>query len=80
MERKHKPATGCFFKPNIKRKWFFQGEIWQIQRSFMNKRETDSGFFEEAVLLQGFVFEGPRGSRESAGLVVFDGTVDFFFL
>lgn len=41
------------------------------------KVTTTSGFFEEAVLLQGFVFQGPRGFGDSNGLVVFDVKSDF---
>lgn len=38
---------------------------------FRNQR---SGFFEEAVLLRGFVFKGPRGFGASNDLVVFNVT------
>lgn len=54
---------------NTKRKWLLQGEIWQV--FFRNQR---SGFFEEAVLLRGFVFRGPRGFGASNALVVFNVT------
>lgn len=55
---------------NIKRKWLLQGGnlagfFYIIQRS---------RFFEEAVLLRGFVFKGPRGFGASNGLVVFNVT------